>query len=252
MPIPTNDSGTSRMICSNGYPAGYPPASGTMQMIPPRYCGNVAYYAAVAACGGNAAMNGAHLFDKREKAAHRCDIADTHGPVQLTVPVSKPHGIPRATWADVRVSDHGRWWHVHRVTLESAYGRTPFFEFYIDRFTPFLCRETVERYPRLIDLDQAIDAEIRKILLLPPAPQKAGEAENSAANSALHITRFKPEEIKPYYQVRSAELGFIPNLSILDLIFNLGPEAPLYLANLATKTVGCTNGYPCVGCARGV
>ena len=54
--------------------------------------------------------------------------------------------------------------------FESAYGRTPFFEFYIDRFAPFLCAEAVERYPFIIDLDAAIDAVIREILLLPPAP----------------------------------------------------------------------------------
>ena len=42
---------------------------------------------------------------------------------------------------------------------------------------------------------------------------------------------------KPHYQVRAAGLGFIPGLSVLDLIFNLGPEAPLYLAEMASRCV---------------
>lgn len=235
----------------NAIPSGYPAASGLVRRLEPRYYGSVGYYAEVAAYGGNAVMDGAMLFDKRRKQVHRCDIADVNGVVQLTVPVGKPHGIPRATWGDVRVSSHGRWWHVHRVTLESAYGRTPFFEFYIDRFAPFLCAETVERYPSIIDLDAAIDAVIREILLLPSAPELnavAKETGLSGGDSAdkEHTAAF-PNLCsgiieKPHYQVRAAGLGFIPGLSVLDLIFNLGPEAPLYLAEMASRCVRSQTG----------
>ena len=84
-----------------------------------RYFGNIGYYARMAAYG-HAVICADALFDKREKRVHRCDIADTHGAVSLTVPIAKPHGIARARWSDVRLSGHGVWWHVHRVTLESA------------------------------------------------------------------------------------------------------------------------------------
>lgn len=227
-------------------PSGYPAVSGTVRCLEPRYYGSVGYYARVAACGGNAVMDGTMLFDKRRKQVHRCDIADVNGVVQLTVPVGKPHGIPRATWSDVRVSNHGRWWHVHRVTLESAYGRTPFFEFYIDRFAPFLCAEAVERYPSIIDFDAAIDAVIREILLLPPAPvfnavaKEEGVSEGASADAVQTAASpvFCSGMIeKPHYQVRAAGLGYIPGLSVLDLIFNLGPEAPLYLAEMASRCV---------------
>lgn len=229
----------------NVTPSGYPAVSGPVRRLEPRYFGSVGYYAEVAACGGNAVMDGMMLFDKRRKQVHRCDIADVNGVVQLTVPVGKPHGIPRATWSDVRVSSHGRWWHVHRVTLESAYGRTPFFEFYIDRFAPFLCAEAVERYTSIIDLDTAIDAVIREILLLPPAPvlnAVAKEVELSGRDSATAAGQTAaslnpcPGMIeKPHYQVRAAGLGYIPGLSVLDLIFNLGTEAPLYLGEMASR-----------------
>lgn len=227
-------------------PSGYPAVSGPVSRLEPRYFGSVGYYAEVAACGGNAVMDGTMLFDKRRKQVHRCDIADVNGVVQLTVPVGKPHGIPRATWSDVRVSNHGRWWHVHRVTLESAYGRTPFFEFYIDRFAPFLCAEAVERYLSIIDFDAAIDAVIREILLLPPAPvfnavaKEEGVSEGASADAVQTAASpvFCSGMIeKPHYQVRAAGLGYIPGLSVLDLIFNLGPEAPLYLAEMASRCV---------------
>ena len=232
-------------------PSGYPAVSGPVSRLEPRYFGSVGYYAEVAACGGNAVMDGTMLFDKRRKQVHRCDIADVNGVVQLTVPVGKPHGIPRATWSDVRVSNHGRWWHVHRVTLESAYGRTPFFEFYIDRFAPFLCAEAVERYPSIIDFDAAIDAVIREILLLPPAPvfnavaKEEGGSEGASADAVQTAASpvFCSGMIeKPHYQVRAAGLGYIPGLSVLDLIFNLGPEAPLYLAEMASRCVRSQTG----------
>lgn len=233
-------------------PSGYPAVSGTVRCLEPRYYGSVGYYARVAACGGNAVMDGTMLFDKRRKQVHRCDIADVNGVVQLTVPVGKPHGIPRATWSDVRVSSHGRWWHVHRVTLESAYGRTPFFEFYIDRFAPFLCAEAVERYPSIIDLDAAIDAVIREILLLPPAPVlnavakeeglSVGDSAAAAGQAAAFPNLCSGMIEKPHYQVRAAGLGYIPGLSVLDLIFNLGPEAPLYLAEMASRYVRSQTG----------
>lgn len=194
-------------------------------VLPLRYCGNIAYYAAMAAYGRAVVCSDA-LFDKREKAVHRCDIADTHGPVQLTVPVAKPHGIARARWSDVRVSDHGAWWHVHRVTLESAYGRTPFFEFYIDRFLPFLSPEVMEKCPTIASLDLALDEVVRSILMIPT------EVIADGSDVAAVVRPHGFTDFPSYYQVRADRQGFIPNLSILDLIFNLGPEAPLYLQKL--------------------
>lgn len=196
-------------------------------VMPLRYYGSISHYATMAAFG-RAILGAGELYDKRRKAVHRCEIADTHGRIQLTVPVAKPHGIDRARWSDVRVSPHGAWWHVHRVTLESAYGRTPFFEFYIDRFMPFLTREVVDRYPTVADLDMAIDAEIRSILMIDA--EVCTDRESAAPEYTAPIV--SPHDMEPYWQVRDAVHGFMADLSVLDLIFNLGPEAPLYLRML--------------------
>ena len=148
-------------------------------------------------------------------------IADTRGRLELTVPIAKPH-TSRCRWDEIRISDHGEWWDVHRVALESAYGRTPYFEFYIDRLLPMLTTGVCGRYPLLKDLAGAWDSWIRRVLEIPqPAPVSA--------------SRFCPPsdiELPPYWQVRADRLGFIPGLSVLDLIFNLGPESVLYLDRL--------------------
>ena len=54
--------------------------------------------------------------------------------IMLTVPTVKPHTVPTPHAADVEVSDHGSWWSEHLTAMESTYGRTPYFEFYIDDF----------------------------------------------------------------------------------------------------------------------
>ena len=192
--------------------------------LPPRYYGSVGYYRLVAAAQ-SARVDYTLLYDKRMKGAHRCEIADKEGGARLTAPTAKPHGIERARWSDVGLSPHNRWWQQHRVTLESAYGRTPFFEFYIDRFLPMLTDGVTDRYPNLQALNEAIDNEIRTILLLPPAP---------AAPVTDEQLILQPEAVAdaaplPYWQVRADRLGFIGGLSVLDLIFNLGPEAAIHI-----------------------
>lgn len=234
---------------------GYINYFGSRAAMPPRYFGNVAYYLTVTAHAGDAFMRSDKLFDKRQKSVHRCDIAGRNGIEQLTVPVSKPHGIPKATWADVAVSSHGNWWHVHLETLKTAYGRSPFFEFYIDKFLPFFTADVVEKYPSIVQLDSAIDAKIREILLLPAAIEAPTDAfaceylsdfkaesniSNTSASAGI-VSKISPTDvnfpalIEPYWQLSAVNHGFLSNLSILDLIFNLGPSAPLYLASCLQK-----------------
>lgn len=183
----------------------------------PRYFGSISYWLRRA---GGLAVACDDLFDKRRKEIHRYVIADVNGPLTLTVPIVKPHGIPRATWEDVRISTHNRWWDIHRVALESAYGRTPFFEFYIDRFLPFLSSSTPDAFSSILSLNRAIESEIAAILLLDKTPPGI-----VASAPALPLP--------PYWQPRAGTLGFLPDLSILDLIFCLGPEAAPYIIHNA-------------------
>lgn len=193
--------------------------------LSPTLCGPAEQYAA-AWSAGRSAWAWDEPFDKRAKETHRFTIADTRGRLDLTVPVAKPESS-KCRWSEVKISTHGAWWDVHRVALESAYGRTPYFEFYIDRFLPMLTAGVEERYPLLRDLALAWDAQIRDILGMEPAADTLGEGALTTV----------PEKFTalPYRQVRQQQLGFVANLSVLDLIFNLGPEAAIYLNNLCSN-----------------
>lgn len=193
-------------------------------MLPPQLFANVAYYAFMAQYP-RAVIDWDLRYDKRFKSVHRYAIADASGELRLTVPVSRPEGAFLAgnlTWAQVAVSDHGRWWEVHGQALESAYGRTPYFEFYIDRFAPLFTPE-----PRSI-CTMAADADriIRAILGLETEIVEAAPADAADCRRTDFSVLDAPE---PYWQLRADRYGFMPRLSVLDLIFNQGPEAPLYL-----------------------
>lgn len=155
-------------------------------------------------------------FNKRCKEAHRCVIADTRGPLELTVPVSKPYG---RTWADTGVSLHGRWWEVMAMALESAYGRTPFFEFYADDFLGIIRRP--EEFTTVAELNLKFDAAIRRAIGVSVPVEVAPEGVRPA--------ELTPWEPGPYWQVRAQSLGFLPGLSVLDMVFNLGPETLIEL-----------------------
>lgn len=143
-------------------------------------------------------------------------VADVRGPVTLTVPIAKPYA---STWCQCRVSLHGRWNEVMWTALESAYGRTPYFEFFADDFRPLLqCGP--EGFGSITELNTRFDRTIRHCLGI-DLPVTYSEVSDPSA----------PEEWSPapYWQVRQHKLGFIPGLSILDMLFNLGRETLMYL-----------------------
>ena len=224
--------------------------------LPPRYCGDVGYYALMAQYG-NAVIDFSMRYNKRDKACHRCEIEGANGVQRLTVPLEKGAGGPVA---GLRVSDHGEWWNVHWGAIYSAYGRTPYFEYYADDFLPAF----QGNIHSLMELDIMLDAIIRRILGIttrvtynklssafsgtsapsvpsanftpPPQPsQPTPPSQQLRLSPPCREARGAGEarearvELTPYYQVWSSRFGFIPGLSILDLIFNMGTESPLHL-----------------------
>lgn len=189
------------------------------QLFPP-----AAWFASVPQ-GAMACYDLSQHWNKREKSTHRYDVADVNGRISLTVPVEKPESYTRTSFSDIRLSRHGNWWHVHRVTLESGYGRTPFFEHYFPKFEKFFDSETVDRYPFLWQYLQATTATLAQEMGMEMTVGVTVGKDGPEADIPSTFTQ------EPYWQIRHDRFGFLPGLSALDLLFSLGPESILYLRN---------------------
>ena len=166
---------------------------------------------------------------------NRCVIATANGTQTLTVPIERYDGT-KCPMRDIRISDHGNWRHLHWNALVSAYGETPFFEFYADDLRPFF----EKRHTFLFDLNLDIMHTMCQLLDVRPQVTLSEQYivlpfEDDAVVDFREAIRpkhplpdadFNPT---PYYQVRAQRHGFLPNLSILDLLFNEGPEGIFYL-----------------------
>ena len=161
---------------------------------------------------------------------NRCMIATTNGLQALTVPIEKP-AQDKCLMRDVRISDHGNWRHLHWNALCSAYGESPFFEFYADDLRPFFER----KYAFLYDFNMAITECMCSLLDIRPCLKPTDDYLKDVPNDFRDAIRPKhplPDAAfttQPYYQVYARKHGFLPNLSILDLLFNMGNEAIFYL-----------------------
>ena len=163
---------------------------------------------------------------------NRCLIATANGTQALTVPVEKPETLKCLT-KDIRISEHGNWRHLHWNALVSAYNMSPFFEYYADDFRPFY----EKKYNYLIEYNEALMTMICGLLDFHPKVLHTTRYEQEVTGSdfrtitdprhPLPDSDFIPH---PYYQVFRNKHGFLPNLSIVDLLFNMGPEGLLIIS----------------------
>ena len=185
-------------------------------------------------------------YDSYQKQTYRnrCVIATANGLQALTVPVEH-HANSQTLIAnssqvkDLRISDHNQWRKVHWNALQSAYSESPFFEYYVDDIRPFF----EHKYDFLIDFNEAIRQKICELIDIHPHVEYTTEYIKPIANSqqpiafsdfreVIHAKHPQPDadfEAKPYWQVFQHRYGFQPNLSILDLLFCMGPESVFYL-----------------------
>ena len=166
---------------------------------------------------------------QKQTYRNRCLIATTNGIQALTIPVVRGTS---PLIKDIRISDHGNWRHLHWNALQSAYGESPFFEYYQDDLLPFF----EKRWSFLFDFNEEIRTKISELIDIQPnvSYTEGFSSSPSMRDFRMAINPKHPEPDpgfvpKPYYQVYQQKHGFLPNLSVLDLLFNMGPESILYL-----------------------
>ena len=174
------------------------------------------------------------IHDNYQKQSYRnrCQIAGANGPVSLNIPIEKP-ATAKCKMKDIRISEHGNWRHVHWNAIISAYRSSPFFEYYEDDFRPFYEKKQTFLHDFNEELRQLI---CRLIGIQTPVFYSDTYIETIPDNEIdfreiIHPKKKPIAETPVYYQVFAEKNGFIPHLSIIDLLFNMGNESRLVLNN---------------------
>jgi hypothetical protein len=170
-----------------------------------------------------------HEHYSKQTYRNRCNIYGANGKLPLTVPVLKGD-MHRTLITDLRIDNNKNWQKLHWKGIESAYRSSPFFEFYIDEFSPFYSK----KYVLLFDFNMEILLKIMHLLDLKPAIKYTDKYRLTVNSNVTDMrdsihpkqSHRSDQDFSPvqYNQVFSDRHGFITNLSILDLIFNTGPE----------------------------
>ena len=201
-----------------------------MLLSHPLYLAPLTFYARLYA-NRELVIDGDAPFTK-QTYRNRAVIATENGTQSLTIPVVHDGG--RMAMRDVRISEHGNWRRQHWNALVSAYRKSPFFDYYADDFAHFY----EEKDGFLMDFNIRQHNVICELLGLQHTLDITGEKRVLAHDTTEDIRKIaEPEKatsingIKPvpYYQVFMQRHGFIPNLSIADLLFNMGPEGLIIL-----------------------
>lgn len=177
-------------------------------------------------------------YDSYQKQTYRnrCVIATANGLQALTVPVEHDtlnikNEILKVK--DLRISDHNNWRRIHWNALQSAYNESPFFDYYADDIRPFF----EKKYEFLVDFNEAIRQTVCNLLDIHPQVSYTTDFSRQSSDiddyreviNAKHPQADADFQPRRYWQVFEGKHGFQSNLSILDLLFNMGNEAVFYL-----------------------
>lgn len=164
---------------------------------------------------------------------NRCRVLGANSLIDLVIPVEQGRGKKIAI-KDIRIFNQTEWQRNHWRTIFSAYNSSPFFEYYKEDFSPFYEKKWNFLFDfNMVQLETIIKIlEISTIISLTSQFEKKPEGKTDLRSSISPKVK-STASFAPYTQVFSEKYGFIPNLSIIDLIFNMGPES------LAVLEKGC-------------
>ena len=206
-----------------------------LPLLSTAYLPSIEYTAMVIKHGG--AVIDIHETFAKQTYRNRCHIATSGGLLALVVPVVRPNGNHTST-GETGISYHLPWNRSHWRSIEAAYNSSPYFLYYRDAFEPIFSRHHFS----LAEMNNQFLKTIFSLLKLKTTITFSDSYLFISSNETdlrleLHPKKLpflcKLSDFPEYTQVFGPENGFIPNLSIIDLLFNLGPEAKDYLEKVS-------------------
>ncbi len=169
----------------------------------------------------------------KQTLRNRTLIVTANGVIPLSVPVVRPHGNHSMT-GEMQLSYHLPWHVTHWRTISTAYSSAPFFLYYKDAIERIL----LQVHQTLLELNNALLHTLTKALkiectiALSEDFVKPNSLPHDYRNEYSIKQSYDKISFPEYSQVFCDRMAFQPNVGILDLLFNLGPEAKDYLLNL--------------------
>ena len=217
-----------------------------MILLSTAYLGNIHYYSKLLSGRPAVIDTGEHY--RKQSFRNRCEILGANGVITLTVPVLKRSG-EKTPVGEVRIDPTKAWHRQHWHSIRSAYRNSPFFDHYSERFEAFYQKP----YEFLWEWNRDLQACVLDALGVPSnfsysktyiESSPADRDWRDGLSGKPRLQRIDPDfSPVPYYQVfyPEAQNAFIPNLSILDLLFCEGPGAAEIIRRSSSGGKGTPN-----------
>ena len=168
----------------------------------------------------------AHETYPKQTYRNRCRLITANGIIPLSVPVARLSGTKPLT-KDIEIFYNEPWQRLHWRTIDAAYSNSPFFLYYKDDLQPFF----EKKFRFLLDFNNALCDKVFELLGLKYTVELTTTFDLSPEGVKDFRNAFSPKKevvtdnFASYHQVFEERHGFIPDLSIIDLLFNEGPAA---------------------------
>lgn len=161
---------------------------------------------------------------------NRARIYSPNGHLDLIIPVIRGANV-HTKMKDVKISNDFNWQRLHWKSFESCYRNSAYFEFYEDEFSRFYHQKFEYLFDYNLELLQWLFKQLKKEATIGFTTEYIKEVDPALDfRTKIHFKNaINTADFKPYFQVFDDREGFKPNLSIVDLLFNQGPQTKSYL-----------------------
>ncbi len=196
-----------------------------MKLLSTAYFPDIAYFSVL--MKEEAVLMEKHEHFVKQTHRNRCVIATTQGPLHLSIPLINEGN--KTSIASKKIAYTENWQAKHWRAIESSYNKSAYFEYFEEELKNIL----LKKHEFLFDLNLELIQHLLHILRLKREIFFTNEYQASGDFVDLRDTdAFEKIDFPPYYQVFKDKTGFLPNMSILDLVFNEGLRAKDYLIAL--------------------